>query len=123
MSEKSDNNQTVIAMNLLNLVHGLRDHLVTEEYIRWAIAMNNDSKSAVRTPVGITDPFAVKKGIHQENTVSASLILVMDTFIRHSNNPASTIIAYADDILLTVPKRAKIDKHPQEKFKFSVGMM
>ena len=55
----------------------MRKSGVSEEYVRAVQDMYYQSKTAVRTPVGVTESFEVKVGLHQGSALSPFLFAMI----------------------------------------------
>ena len=90
----------------------LRTSGLVEKYVRIVQYMHDDSPTAVRCAVGVTEGFEVKVGLHQVSALSPCLFaMVMDRMTDEIREEASWTMMFADDIVLCSESK----KHVEDK--------
>ena len=79
----------------------MRKSGLAEKYVRIVQDMYDDSITAVRCAVGVTEGFEVKVGLHQGSTLSPCLFaMVMDRITDDIREEAPWTMTFADDIVI-----------------------
>ena len=92
------------------LWHCMRKSGVVEKYVRIVQDMYEDSVTAVRCAVGITDRFKVKVGLHQGSTLSPFLFaMVMDRLTDEIRLESPWTMMFADDIMICRESREQAE--------------
>ncbi|KAI5610001.1 hypothetical protein C0J50_5673 [Silurus asotus] len=79
----------------------MRKSGVSEKYVRVVQDMYEDSVTAVKCPVGTTDWFRVKVGLHQGSALNPFLFaVVMDRLMDKVRQESSWTMMFADDIVI-----------------------
>ena len=92
------------------LWHCMRKSGVVEKYVRIVQDMYEDSVTAVRCAVGITDRFKVKVGLHQGSTLSPFLFaMVMDRLTDEIRLESPWTMMFADDIMICRESREQVE--------------
>ena len=95
-----------------NLIwYSLRSHGVPEIYIRWIRLLYSNATSSIRCPVGVSEPFDIRVGVHQGSALSPLLfILCMDTVTADLQTPHPWSLLYADDVMLASETRNELEQ-------------
>ena len=89
----------------------LHEEVRTEEYVRAVKDMCYQSKTAVRTPVGVTESFEVKVGLHQGSVLSPFLFaMILDRLTEDIRQESPWNMLFADDIVLCCKTRNEVEK-------------
>ena len=92
------------------LWHCMRKSGVVEKYVRIVQDMYEDSVTAVRCAVGMTDRFKVKVGLHQGSTLSPFLFaMVMDRLTDEIRLESPWTMMFADDIMICRESREQAE--------------
>lgn len=92
------------------LWHCMRKSGVVEKYVRIVQDMYEDSVTAVRCAVGMTDRFKVKVGLHQGSTLSPFLFaMVMDRLTDEIRLESPWTMMFADDIMICRESREQVE--------------
>ena len=92
------------------LWHCMRKSGVVEKYVRIVQDMYEDSVTAVRCAVGMTDRFMVKVGLHQGSTLSPFLFaMVMDRLTDEIRLESPWTIMFADNIMICRESREQVE--------------
>ena len=93
------------------LWHCMRESGITEKYVRVVQDMYEDSVTAVKCAVGMTDWFKVKVGLHQGSALSPFLFaVVMDRLTDEVRQESPWTMMFADDIVICGESRGQVEK-------------
>ena len=88
-------------MNWVRLWRCFEEKRVSPAYIRVIKDMYEGGRTSVRTPVGVSNDFAVSLGLHQGSALSPFLFaLVLDELTRGIQDEVPWCMVFADDIIL-----------------------
>ena len=83
---------------------------LAEKYVRIIQDMYDDSTTAVRCAVGVTDGFEVKVGLHQGSALSPCLFaMVMDRMTDEIREEAPWTMMFADDIVICSESKEQVE--------------
>ena len=90
----------------------MRKSGVAEKYVRLVQDMYENSMTAVRCAVGVTDSFKVKVGLHQGSALSPFLFaLVMDRLTDEVRQESPWTMMFADDIVICSESREQLEEN------------
>ena len=88
----------------------MRKSGVAEKYIRVVQDMYENSETAVRSSVGLSDSFRVKVGLHQGSALSPFLFaIIMDRLTDEIRQESPWTMMFADDIVLCSNSRQQVE--------------
>ena len=89
----------------------MRKSGLAEKYVRIVQDMYDDSITAVRCEVGVTDGFEVKVGLHQGSALSPCLFeMVMDRMTDDIREEAPWTMMFADDIVICSESKERLEQ-------------
>ena len=89
----------------------MRKSGVAEKYVRIVQDMYDDSITAVRCAVGVTEGFEVKVGLHQGSALSPFLFaMVMDRITDDIREEAPWTMMFADDIVICSESKEQLEE-------------
>uniref|UniRef100_A0A8C4NFF6 ribonuclease H n=1 Tax=Eptatretus burgeri TaxID=7764 RepID=A0A8C4NFF6_EPTBU len=92
------------------LWHWMRKSGVVEKYVRIVQDMYEDSVTAARCAVGMTNPFKVNVGLHQGSTLSPFLFaMVMDRLTDEIRLESPWTMMFTDDIMICWESREQAE--------------
>ena len=88
----------------------MRKSGLAEKYVRIVQDMYDDSTTAVRCAVGVTEGFEVKMGLHQGSALSPSLFaMMMDRMTDEIREEAPWTMMFADDIVICSESKEQVE--------------
>ena len=82
-----------------------------EKYVRIVQYMYDDSTTAVRCAVGVTEGFDVKMGLHQGSALSTCLFaMMMDRMTDEIREEAPWTMMFADDIVVCSESKEQVEE-------------
>ena len=89
----------------------MRKSGLAEKYVRIVQDMYDDSITAVRCAVGVTEGFEVKVGLHQGSALSPCLFaMVMDRMTDDIREEAPWTMMFADDIMIYSESKERVEE-------------
>ena len=89
----------------------MRKSGLAEKYVRIVRDMYDDSITAVRCAVGVTEGFDVKVGLHQGSALSPCLFaMVMDRMTDDIGEEAPWTMTFADDIVICSESKERVEE-------------
>ena len=89
----------------------MRKSGLAEKYVRIVQDMYDDSTTAVRCAVGVTEGFEVKVGLHQGSALSPCLFaMVMDRMADEIREEAPWTMMFADDIVICSESKEQVEE-------------
>ena len=89
----------------------MRKSGLAEKYVRIVQDMYNDSTTAVRCAVGVTEGFEVKVGLHQGSALSPCLFaMMMDRMTDEIREEAPWTMMFADDIVICSESKEQVEE-------------
>ena len=88
----------------------MRKYGLAEKYVRIVQDMYDDSTTAVRCALGVTEGFEVKVGLHQGSALILCLFaMVMDRMTDEIREEASWTMMFADDIVICSESKEQVE--------------
>ena len=88
----------------------MRKSGLAEKYVRIVQDMYDDSTTAVRCAVGVTEGFEVKVGLHQGSALSPCLFaMVTDRMTDEIREEAPWTMMFADDIVICSESKEQVE--------------
>ena len=92
----------------------MRKSGLAEKYVRIVQDMYDDSTTAVRCAVGVTEGFEVKVGLHQGLALSPCLFaMMMDRMTDEIREEAPWTMMFADDIVICSESMEQVEEKPE----------
>ena len=89
----------------------MRKSGLAEKYVRIVQDMYDDSTTAVRCAVGVTEGFEVKVGLHQGSALSPCLFaMMMDRMTNEIREEAPWTMMFADDIVICSESKEQVEE-------------
>ena len=100
----------------------MRKSGLAEKYVRIVQVMYDDSTTAVRRAVGVTEGFEVKVGLHQGSALSLCLFaMVMDRMTNEIREEAPWTMMFAFDMVICCESKERVDEKLESWIKIVFG--